>query len=449
MKFNRSRVSTQLVVVFTVILLFVAFGGIIALAQTQAPVKDQTASTGDDPEKTDISPVQDAGTAPPQASPPIPEEDKNSLELYGFAQADMGFNFGQEDPNWFDVMRPTKLDSFQDQFAPSGTWFFSVRQTRFGAKTTTATPLGELKTIFEFDFFGVGADAGQTTIRPRYFYGELGQFGAGQTITPFMDLDVFPNILDYWGPNGMVFFRNVQIRWMPKKGKNRITFAVEKPGASADGGTAASMIDLSNVRAHFNVPEFTGEARFANKLGYIKLSGLFSYFSYTDLAATSTQNISGSVPSWGINVSSNVKFTSKDVARLQVIYGQGCENYMNDAPLDVGPKLNPGNSVTPIKGEALPVLGAVAFVDHDWNKKFSSAIGGSMVNIWNSNAELPSDFHQGYYGIANLLYSPIKNLMMGGEAQYGRRVNFSDGFNVNDYKVQLSFKYSYSHIFNF
>ena len=30
-----------------------------------------------------------------------------------------------------------------------------------------------------------------------------------------MDLDVFPNSLEYWGPNGMVFFRNVQLRWMP------------------------------------------------------------------------------------------------------------------------------------------------------------------------------------------------------------------------------------------
>ena len=30
-----------------------------------------------------------------------------------------------------------------------------------------------------------------------------------------MDPDVFPNSVEYWGPNGMVFFRNVQVRWMP------------------------------------------------------------------------------------------------------------------------------------------------------------------------------------------------------------------------------------------
>ena len=30
-----------------------------------------------------------------------------------------------------------------------------------------------------------------------------------------MDIGVFPNTMEYWGPNGMVFFRNVQVRWMP------------------------------------------------------------------------------------------------------------------------------------------------------------------------------------------------------------------------------------------
>ena len=63
-----------------------------------------------------------------------------------------------------------------------------------------------------------------------------------------------------------------------------------------------------------------------------------------------------------------------------------------------------------------------------------------MVNIWNSDAESASDFHQGYYALTNLLYYPIKNVMAGGEFQYGRRVNFRNGYNYNDYRVQFSFK---------
>ncbi len=70
----------------------------------------------------------------------------------------------------------------------------------------------------------------------RHAYGELGQFGAGQYWSPFMDEDAFPNSFEYWGPNGMVAFRNVQFRWMPIKGASRVTIALERPGASADLG---------------------------------------------------------------------------------------------------------------------------------------------------------------------------------------------------------------------
>ena len=99
----------------------------------------------------------------------------------------------------------------EDQYGTDGNAYFSVRQTRFGVKSGTQTGLGELFTQFEFELFGTGVDAGQTTIRLRHAYGELGQFGVGQTWSPFMDIDVFPNSVEYWGPNGMAFFRNVTI----------------------------------------------------------------------------------------------------------------------------------------------------------------------------------------------------------------------------------------------
>ena len=59
-----------------------------------------------------------------------------------------------------------------------------------------------------------------------------------------MDIDVFPNTIEYWGPTGMVFFRNVQVRWMPIQGDSRLTIAVERPGASADAGSIADRIEL-------------------------------------------------------------------------------------------------------------------------------------------------------------------------------------------------------------
>jgi len=82
---------------------------------------------------------------------------------------------------------------------PDGKVYYGVRQTRFGVKTATQTRFGDLKTQLEFELFGTGGDAGQTTFRLRHAYGELGQFGAGQTWSAFMDIDVFPNTIELLG----------------------------------------------------------------------------------------------------------------------------------------------------------------------------------------------------------------------------------------------------------
>src|SRR4051812_9543136 len=72
-----------------------------------------------------------ATTVPSQASAPneqagqtVPLEGqatvkKNSVDIYGFVMLDSGYDFGQTDPSWFDVERPTRLPSFHNEFAPS------------------------------------------------------------------------------------------------------------------------------------------------------------------------------------------------------------------------------------------------------------------------------------------------------------------------------------------
>jgi hypothetical protein len=388
-----------------------------------------------------------AAEKPPK--PPRAEESKSSLDLYGFVMTDTGYDFGQTDPIWFDVMRPTKLPSSTNQFGGDGNAYFSVRQTRFGVKTSTPTGLGDLKTQFEFELFGTGVDAGQTTFRLRHAYGELGQFGAGQTWSPFMDIDVFPNSLEYWGPNGMVFFRNIQIRWMPiRSDSTRLMFALERPGASADQGIYSGRIELEGIKPRFNLPDFSWQARATREWGYVQLAGIFRKIGWVH-TNTAPPNLSGTAFGWGLNLTSNLKFTTKDVGRFELVYGHGIENYMNDAPVDIGIKNNFGNQVTPIQGMALPVLGVVSFLDHAWSEKFSSSLGYSMLNIENSDAQKPSDFHQGHYALTNLLYHPIPPVTIGGEFQFGRRVNFSDRFNVNDYRMQLSLKYDWKKDFEF
>ena len=392
------------------------------------------------------SAAQDA-TPPPatadQATTPPAQEKKSTFEVYGFAMLDIGHDFKQINPNWFDTMRVTKLPSYADQFGKDSNTFAGVRQSRLGVRSSTPTELGDLKTIFEFELFGTGVDEGQTTFRLRHAYGELGAFGAGQTWSPFMDPDVFPNSLEYWGPTGMVFFRNVQVRYMPLQGDEAVTIALERPGASGDQGVYADRIELSNIKPRFPLPDLTGSYKTTRKWGYLRVAGILREIKWDDLLADQV-DLSGSATGWGINLSSNLKPTKQDTIRLQYVFGEGIQNYMNDSPVDIGIVNNFGNPTTPILGKPIPIRAWVAFLDHTWNEEFSTTVGYSRQDNDNTEAQNPDAFRVGQYFLANVLYYPAPSAMVGGEVQWGRRENFSDGFHSDGFKVQVSFKYNFS-----
>ena len=388
-----------------------------------------------------------AAGATPAGAQATGEEPKPWLSLYGFIMLDMGYDSGQMHPDWFDVIRTTKMASYENEYGEDGNFYASVRQTRFGVKSGVPTKLGELKTTFEFELFGTGVDAGQTTIRLRHAYLELGKFGAGQTWSPFMDIDVFPNSVEYWGPAGMAFFRNVQVRWMPIQGDSRLTVALERPGASGDAGRYADRIELQNVKGHFPYPDVSAEYRHGADWGYVEVAGIVRRIEWTD-TLDDQYELGGSATGWGVNLSSNLKFRGgRDVVRLAYVYGEGIENYMNDAPADLGIALNPGNPVQPVKGELLPVTGIVAFLDHAWSDRWTTAIGYSSVEIDNSDGQSPSAFNKGQYALANLMCTPVKDVMLGGEVQWGKRENFSDGWSVDDLRFQFSAKANFSALF--
>jgi hypothetical protein len=258
-----------------------------------------------------------------------------------------------------------------------------------------------------------------------------------------MDIDVFPNSLEYWGPSGMIFFRNIQIRWMPIKGDTRLTFALERPGASGDQGNYDDLIELDDVATHFPLPDLSAEYRHAGDWGYVEVAGILRYMEWEDLG-TDQYDLSGDATGWGVNVSSNLKLGDANTLRLQVVYGEAIENYFNDSTVDIGIEPNPGHPEAPIKGVALPALGVVAFLDHNWSSEWSTSIGYSLTDIDNASSQADNAFASGQYALVNLLHTPVPNVMYGAELQYGYRENFNDGWTVDDFKVQFSFKYNFS-----
>ena len=369
------------------------------------------------------------------------------MTVYGHAMLDMGYQAKAADPNWFDVMRPTKLPSFDGEFGSDGSFYSSVRQSRLGVSTVTDTSKGPLKTLFEFELFGVGADEGQTTFRLRHAWGELGQFGAGQYNSVFMDFDVFPNSIEYWGPNAMVLFRNVQVRWTPWQAENGSRFAIslERPGASGDQGEFEDRIELENIEGKFEVPDLAVHYRHVRDWGHVQAAGIVRQIKWKDLSDNPT-DLSGQETGWGLNLSGNLKL-GPHVLRGSVVFGEGIQNYMNDATADIAVAENQDDPNRPFLGKAVPMVGVVAFLDLNWSEEWTSTIGYSVLDLDLPEGQLADSFARGQYALANVLWHPVDNVFVGPEIQWIQRDNFRDGFTSDDLKIQVSFKYSFSSTF--
>lgn len=377
------------------------------------------------------------------------EEQQKSLQVYGFAMVDMGYNFDQIDPRWFDALRINRLPKYKNQFAPDGTFFFGVRQTRFGVAGFTPTKIGDLKVVYEFDMFGTGSDEGQTTMRLRHAYGELGKFLAGQANSPFMDADVWPNTVEYWGPSGMVFYRNVQLRYAPIKTDDKELFiALERPGAGADKGTVSTpefpISTLDSVKGRNSVPDVSAHFKKKGGWGSVQLAGILRPLKWEDTRVVkSGGDLSGSTTGWGAHLSTVINLTKSTVFRGSAVHGEGIQNYMQDAPNDVGVVVS-GNRY---EGEALPVTGLMAWIDHNWTPNFWTSLGYSSVDIDNTEtAKGSTSYKTGQYAMLTIGTNPFTNAMAAIEFQWGQREG-EDGFTSEAKKIQLSFKYNFSTTF--
>jgi hypothetical protein len=381
--------------------------------------------------------------------PAVAEDSGRSFEFYGFAQADYIQDFGGRlDPNWDDAFRPSKICFDYNGCGNDGQSSISVKQSRFGVKGTMPTGEGNtpLNFKFEFDLFGTGVDAGQTTMRLRHFYGEWGQFLAGQTNSLFMDIDVFPNTIDYWGPSGMVFYRNVQIRWTPFKSDNsHFAIAIERPGNNVDAGNLRLIDGLEDLQVQNDeeLPDLTAQYRYGGDWGHVQFGGILRKVGYEIRSSSADEWTEGSETGWGINVGTVFNVLEKDAIRLQVVYGEGIANYMNDGGTDLAPAASfDADTVTGVEAEALPLTGVLAYYDHWWSDKWSSSIGYSYTEVDNTNFQDPTAFQKIDYASGNLLYYPGENLMFGVELMWGELTN-NDGASEDDMRFQFTAKYSF------
>lgn len=251
-----------------------------------------------------------------------------------------------------------------------------------------------------------------------------------------MDIDVFPNTIEYWGPPSMIFWRNMQLRWTPIQNKNSsVAIALESPAASIDSGKLSgidpALVDFGGKTEY---PDLTAHWRTQADWGHVQIGGILRSVGYENTAVAGGEP-SGSETGYGVNLSGSLKVGPSGTFKAQLAWGKAIASYFNDGGID----LAPSSTGSP---ETLAILGWLLFYDHSWNDQWSSSIGWAMTDQDNSDGQNNDAFKGNQYGLVNLLHYPTKSTMIGGELQYGEYEE-KDGTTRDDTRVQFSFKYNF------
>lgn len=409
-------------------------GRVTLLEQKEPAAAAAPATAGAPPAVAAWAPVVSVGT---RAADGAPDADKARVEFYGQAMFDAIYDFKRMNPDWNATLRPSQIPITcpgSPGCGKDGATVLSIRQSSLGFKSFIPTSYGLIKTDLSFDLFGSN---GSTQIHWLNAWAELGMYGAGQTYSNFMDIDVFPNTIDYWGPSGMVFVRNPQLRIAPyDKDGLRMAFSLEAPNSALDTGRI-NRIDPAlgaSITGWNRAPDAVASLRLDRDWGHVRSAAIVRQVGYQNPASLDG-NPSGTQTGYGLNLSGALNAFGKDRISWQVVGGRAIASYMNDGGVDLAPGTN-------LRAEAVTSVGWLAFYNHYWSDKWSSSVGYSEHRQNNTGGQLATAFRKGSYSSVNLLYAFEKNVLIGSEFIWGRLENKA-GLASDDYRLQFSTKVTF------
>ncbi|WP_267402632.1 MULTISPECIES: DcaP family trimeric outer membrane transporter [unclassified Chryseobacterium] len=360
-------------------------------------------------------------------------EDQNEWELYlkGFVQTDFTVDF--QDMKSIEGFAAQSITVPQRNMARSN---FSVKQSQIGLGIKQRNPKGDdnFSAYVEIDLYGPD---GTTAPRFRQGYIKWKNWTAGQTWSNFSDHEIFPNIFDFIGPDGLLFNRRMQVRYSKKiSPKENLSFSLEDPNTPS----ISLPVDSLNWKKRSVIPTFTAMYRYGDERDYIKGGLLFSPISYDMKHTMDDPYKTKTMLGWGAMISGKRYITDTNSFRFQTSYGKGYatnNSDLNGEKYDAIP--NPANRNLL---ETLALFNMVGMYEHWWNQEWSSVASVSYSRVGHKDFA-PKDMAKNFQNISlNLVFQPLKKLRMGVEGNYGRLRNFQDQ-KAEAWRIQSSIALSF------
>lgn len=328
-----------------------------------------------------------------QTAAPEPEV-KPPLRIYGFIEGHAIHDFKRAGPS--DRFTDLAGQPLSSSSGPKGRSQSTFETSRLGLEGNAVLAGNPLTAKFEIDFYSY-SHPNRYRPRIRQAYVETGGWLVGKTWSTFMDLDNLPETVDFNGAVGAPFSRRTMLRYSvgDDKAAAKFTFALEDPRDQFVGGSANE-----------NMPQLVARVDKTFDWGALNARVL----------AHEKRSFAEARRGYGVAVGGRYKLSDKDVVMGQYTRVNGDIDQLYGAN---------GYSID-------GTTGRIAFDKNQgvvlgYARTFSEQLRGNVVVGFNrgKTAQLFDNrtLSQMFF---NLIYTPIKNLELGGELIYGKRETFTN-----------------------
>ena len=356
----------------------------------------------------------------------IPGTD-TEFSISGYVKADFIYDLKQKQGGNVNALKLV-LKPKDDQ----GHFLAHARQSRLRINTSTPTPLGDLKTFIETDFFGAGGNENQSNsygLRLRHAFVQIGGLLAGQYWTNFGTLSAYPVTVDFGGIAGASYIRQAQVRWTQSI-DDKLKFAVSLENPDAGQNIVDEKGDEKFRKFLDRLPDAVVSLQYNDDWGQFRLSALGRQLTTPDDRQDALAygiSIGGTFAAWpGGNILAN--FTYGDGIGRYLSYGVG-EGAFYD--------MMSGSMVL----ETKKALGIVLGVKHKFTDTVMGQVAVGRGEIKDAR-RLMADFKRINTVYTSLFWSPLSRLTIGGEiAYYDKEVYTGD--KIENIRLQTSVQVSF------